>query len=379
VGRADEWIFDFLDPDVRNSHTALRKEELALYGTTGLYNMALSFVKTGKEDPLEGRFDKLRSMTQESDFALLSSKKGLDGSLLEMAKTCFRSSSSAEEYGMCVETRAQRSGLKKVMATLPKPRTAVVSQIFEQLYDLDSNLDFLHRSPANDPLWPLQFTVQMTINDQDHVTVSEFEENQKAQSTQAVLAAIADHGETPILKRLQDFTILQRLFRVALRGQLGDDFPVEKLGALARATKPAAGSCPTPRWLRRAKLTGETTENEVAKVMRETPASAKFLYPEPAAAAGVARSRMASCSALLGSSDAEFVSASAIENKCKLFEDPSTIVHDCAEHESNRSEACILLNSQLNFSLIVGIHKIREDLAAVRAPAKITASCHQTP
>jgi hypothetical protein len=219
----------------------------------------------------------------------------------------------------------------------------------------------------------------MTINDQDHVTVSEFEGNQKAQTTQAVLVAIADHGETPILKRLQDFAILQRLFRVALRGQLGDDFPVEKLGALARATKPAAASCPTPRWLRRAKLTGETTESEVAKAMREAPASAKFLYPEPAAVAGVARSRMASCSALLGSSDAEFVSASAIENKCKLFEDPSTIVHDCAEHESNRSEACILLNSQLNVSLIVGIHKIREDLAAVRAPAEITASCHQTP
>jgi hypothetical protein len=203
---------------VRDSHTALRKEELALYGTTGLYNIALSFVKTGKADPLEGSFDKLRSMTQESDFALLSSKKGLDGSLLQMAKACFQSSSSAQEYGTCVETTAQRSGLKKMMATLPKPRTAVESQIFEQPYDLDSNLDFLHGSPANDPLWPLQFTVQMTINDQDHVTVSEFEGNQKVQSTQAVLVAIADHGEIPILKRLQDFTILQRLFRVALRG-----------------------------------------------------------------------------------------------------------------------------------------------------------------
>jgi hypothetical protein len=379
VGRADEWIFDFLDPDVRNSHTPLRKEELALYGTTGLYNVALSFVKSGKADPVDGSFDKLRSMTQESDFALLSTKKGLDARLLGIAKACFQASSSAQEYGTCVQTRTQNSGLKKVIAALPKPRTAVVSQIFEQPYDLDSNLDFLHRSPANDQLWPLQFTVQMTINDQDHVTVSEFEGNQRAQSTQAVLVSIEDHGETLILKRLQDFTILQRFFRVALSGQLGEDFPVEKLGELARATKQPAASCPTPRWLRRAKLTGETTESEVAKVMRETPASAKFLYPERAELAGGVRTRMASCSAFLDSLDAEFAPASLVENKCKLFEDPSTIMRDCAAHESNRSEACILLNSQLNVSVIVGIHKIREDLAAVRAPSEITATCHQTP
>jgi hypothetical protein len=318
-------------------------------------------------------------MTQESGFALLSNKKGFDTRLLEIAKACSQISSSAEEYGICVQGRTGNTDLKKEIAALPKPRTAVVSQIFEQPYDLDPNLDFLHRSSANDQLWPLQFTVQMTINDQEHVTVSEFEGNQKAQSTKAVLVSIEDHGETPILRRLQDFTILQRLFRVALSGQLGEDFPVEKLGELARATKQPAASCPTPRWLRRAKLTGETTENEVAKVMRETPASAKFLYPEPAELAKEVRTRMASCSAFLDSSDAEFAPASLIENKCKLFEDRSIILRDCATHESNRSEACILLSSQLNVSLIVGIHKIRENLAAVRAPAEISATCHQTP
>ena len=66
-------------------------------------------------------------------------------------------------------------------------------------------------------------------------------------------------------------------------------------------------------------------------------------------------------------------------HKCKLFEDRSKILRDCATHESNRSEACSFFNSQLNVSLIVGIHKIREELAAVRAPAEISATCRQTP
>jgi hypothetical protein len=49
---------------------------------------------------------------------------------------------------------------------------------------------------------------------------------------------------------LEEFTVLQRLFRLALTGELGPDFPVESLALLHREAAPAASPPPvrTPRW-----------------------------------------------------------------------------------------------------------------------------------
>lgn len=377
IGRADEWIFDFLDPDVGGGQTPLRKQELALYGVTGLYNVALDFVKSGKPDPTDGSFGKLRGITNSSDFDLFAHKLGFDYRLLEIAKRCLVTSMSSEQYGKCVVTQTGDAAMKKDLASLTKPRTAVVSQIFEQPYDLDENLTFLQRSENDDQLWPLQFTVQMTINDKDHITVPEFEGGARSGSTTWVIRAIESHGETPILQRLQDFTILQRLFRAALNGGLGGEFPVEKLGNLAQATKQTANSCPTPRWLHRPRPTGETTESAVATVLRETPASSKFQYPESSEVGGSVRKKIMGCSDLLGSPNADLLEASLIENKCKLFDDERSVALSCIQNEGKGSEACSFLNSQLDVSLVVGIHRVRETLSAVRAPAKISPSCQQ--
>jgi hypothetical protein len=67
-----------------------------------------------------------------------------------------------------------------------------------------------------------------------------------------VLEGVAtDPRAKAVLDDAAEFTLLQRLFRVALLGNLGKDFPVERLVALTDATAPAKGAprtVRTPRW-----------------------------------------------------------------------------------------------------------------------------------
>jgi hypothetical protein len=67
-----------------------------------------------------------------------------------------------------------------------------------------------------------------------------------------VQAAVAgDKRSAEIHDDMAEFTVLQRLFRVAFEGKLGKQFPVERLVALTDATAPAKGTpraVRTPRW-----------------------------------------------------------------------------------------------------------------------------------
>jgi hypothetical protein len=66
---------------------------------------------------------------------------------------------------------------------------------------------------------------------------------------QVLQGTAGDEKAQTILADVTEFTYLQRLFRAALRGQLGERFEVEKLLALTEATTPAAPSpIRTLRW-----------------------------------------------------------------------------------------------------------------------------------
>ncbi|MDT5063349.1 MAG: hypothetical protein QOH63_3808 [Acidobacteriota bacterium] len=66
---------------------------------------------------------------------------------------------------------------------------------------------------------------------------------------QDVLAGLqAKPAQKAIFTKLREFTILQRLFRVALEGKLGERFPVEKLIGLTEATSGSVVYTRTPRW-----------------------------------------------------------------------------------------------------------------------------------
>jgi hypothetical protein len=57
-----------------------------------------------------------------------------------------------------------------------------------------------------------------------------------------------DNDARAILDDMRQFTLLERVFRAALAGQLGTHFPVEKLGSLADETGAAVKTVRTPRW-----------------------------------------------------------------------------------------------------------------------------------
>lgn len=62
-------------------------------------------------------------------------------------------------------------------------------------------------------------------------------------------AVMQDARAREVLRDSEEFTILQRLFRLALAGDLGSRFPVEKLASLANALAPYAPEVvATPRW-----------------------------------------------------------------------------------------------------------------------------------
>src|SRR5262249_49678876 len=66
-----------------------------------------------------------------------------------------------------------------------------------------------------------------------------------------VLERVAeDPGTKRLLADSAEFVFLQRFFRLAFSGKLGQDFPIEKLEGLMAATATAATGTPsrTPRW-----------------------------------------------------------------------------------------------------------------------------------
>jgi hypothetical protein len=70
----------------------------------------------------------------------------------------------------------------------------------------------------------------------------------KAFLNSAVADGIAGAKSRDILDHMRAFTVLQRLFRVALAERLGPRFPIERLEELARLSAPRVASSRTPRW-----------------------------------------------------------------------------------------------------------------------------------
>lgn len=113
------------------------------------------------------------------------------------------------------------------------------SGVRERPYQLDSDLKFLER-PAADSLWPFDFMLQTAFVSNRDDSEEELDADpwefpllkDEIQSAVAKGGAQTQHRE--ILNDLREFAVLQRLFRVALSGNLGSNFPVTKLAHLAQ-------------------------------------------------------------------------------------------------------------------------------------------------
>jgi hypothetical protein len=153
---------------------------------------------------------------------------------------------AAPEFLNCLSRKQEASVCFKALMSRRASSTYLVdSGVREVPFRLDRKFRFLTTADSpNDRLWPLDFMIQavpQTLTEQD-VEVGENWEpwrfpNIDRSIKEAVARGIAgDKNAREVFERMRDFTILQRLFRLALAGDLGAEFPLDELVKLQRAT-----------------------------------------------------------------------------------------------------------------------------------------------
>ena len=208
--------------------------------------------------------------------------KSLDASGLFQAKREFFDPNLVEQMGSCgkevdltaalncITTRAKEQSVsaskdEKGSWTAPAPTFQIWSGVRELPFRLDRNLAFLTgdgKSKA-DSLWPMDFMLQVAFTSapalggsdarsMEYTDTKPFEFPQLHEGVRRRIAQEVNHpgpdSTTKYYADLRNFVLLQRIFRVALSGKLGPQFPIEKLASLTSATAGGIPYCHTPRW-----------------------------------------------------------------------------------------------------------------------------------
>ena len=172
-------------------------------------------------------------------------------------------------FGGCIKSEVSAATRSADSSTLRRwtaapPETINWSGVRELPFSIDSQLSFLSPASGTSPaaqLWPLEFMLQTAFpsppaflpegedpaiyTDQEPWDFPEL----KGVIAQDVVAGLrAAPTKKAIFAEMREFVILQRLFRVALEGKLGERFPVEKLINLIEATGGSIVYTRTPRW-----------------------------------------------------------------------------------------------------------------------------------
>jgi hypothetical protein len=143
------------------------------------------------------------------------------------------------------------------MSSKPISATYLVdSGVREAPFALDKNLLFLTgKNRVSDPLWPLDFMIQAVPQTASgDVSVGNNWEPWRfpmidSAVKDAVAKGIAGNADArTVLANMRDFTVLQRLFRLALTGELGFAFPLDELVKLQQAAAPFVKIERSERW-----------------------------------------------------------------------------------------------------------------------------------
>lgn len=121
---------------------------------------------------------------------------------------------------------------------------SVDSGVRESGYTIDSTLDFLTGAGTTDPLWPLDFIVQAVpqpLGDSPLDISEDWEPWTFPSFADSLRVLVADEivsnpGANAVFRDMRDFVVLQRLFRTALDGHLGFDFPFLSIIEMQHAT-----------------------------------------------------------------------------------------------------------------------------------------------
>lgn len=161
---------------------------------------------------------------------------------------------AVSEFLECLRDSDINTPKKACLSTFPVTRTArtfiVDSGVQERPYTVDRQFSFVSGAAnADDMTWPIQFVIQampiLSESDfEDALDTSLANKNpwQFPTISEDVQAAVTQGVETnknarEVLKNVRDFLLLQRLFRTALNGELGESFPLDALVKLSSETK----------------------------------------------------------------------------------------------------------------------------------------------
>jgi len=173
-----------------------------------------------------------------------------DIKLVNAIKKCIPS----EDFSKCISSNIS-SKFSESFFILP-PETTEWSGVRERKYLLDDNLNFI-KLDKNDSLWPFRFMVQSVFTSEPEFSAQEnsdappweFENVNKLLMKRIFTRINSEPELTSLISDMREFAVLQRLFRLALDGYLGTNFPIDKLALLAKQTKQYHKEYRTLRWL----------------------------------------------------------------------------------------------------------------------------------
>ncbi|MGY3032734.1 putative membrane protein YgcG [Bradyrhizobium sp. USDA 4354] len=201
---------------------------------------------------------------------------------------------AASELLACLSRKEESKVCLRTLRSKPASATYLVdSGVREAAFRLDNKLTFLTgEDRAADPLWPLDFMIQAVPQTaQGDVSVDSSWDPWRFPTIdndikQAVASGVSNDADARVvLANMRDFTILQRLFRLALAGQLGFEFPLETLVKLQRAAAPFVKVERNERWNLNRPLfeTLSAQHNELTSFLRSIAVASGA--PEPCRAA----------------------------------------------------------------------------------------------
>jgi len=180
-----------------------------------------------------------------------------DQTLVARLLPCARTSTSVGEFRSCVRSAVAGSvkpgSESERRAATPPAQFIIWSGVRERSFRIDDRLEFARGNSARSPL---QFMLQVAFTSPaafEGEATEPWEFRALGPSIEnAVRTGVRrdpSSGHARIVSDMEEFTHLQRLFRIALGHQLGRDFPVSRLVELARATRPFGNeTARTPRW-----------------------------------------------------------------------------------------------------------------------------------
>ena len=169
-----------------------------------------------------------------------------DPELVRVIEECSPGQVSLEGFEVCVgdSVRGMRPSERWVE---PPPEFTVWSGVREVEYNLDPEFRFLQAAPGT--LEPLEFMLQVAFveSEEDDEEPWEFPALADAIREAVAMGVQGSERHRDVLETARDFALLQRLFRAALDGVLGDEFPLQRMVELARETA-AVPRAETARW-----------------------------------------------------------------------------------------------------------------------------------